>query len=92
VALAFCRVLTNASGSYTWPIVMPCARFDGLNGLKLQVHSAPCSLERVSVPLGPDDFPEEDGELVPHAAASRPAAMRTPSIFRRLMAQPFARE
>jgi hypothetical protein len=32
--------------------VMPSPRLLGLNGLKLQFHSVPCSLEMVSVPLG----------------------------------------
>ena len=40
-ALAFCRVFTNASGSYTWPRVMPVPRLLGLNGLKLQFHWVP---------------------------------------------------
>jgi hypothetical protein len=33
-------------------MVMPWPRFPGLNGLKLQFHCVPCSLEIVSVPLG----------------------------------------
>src|SRR5215467_13509332 len=53
VALAFCRLFTNASGSYTCPRVMPVPRSLGLNGLKLQFHWVPATLMIVSVPLGP---------------------------------------
>jgi hypothetical protein len=54
-----------------------------LNGLKLQFHCVPCSLEIVSVPLGPlpalepvPDDPEGEEELqaVASAAASTAAA------------------
>jgi hypothetical protein len=45
-------VLTNISGSYTWPKVTPVAMTLGLNGLKLQVHCVPWALEMTSVPLG----------------------------------------
>jgi hypothetical protein len=41
-------------------------------------------LSMVSTPLGPDD--DDGDELVPQAAASAPAAMRTPIAFRRLIA------
>jgi len=53
-------------------MVTPSPRLPGLNGLKLQFHSVPCSLEIVSVPLGPaaagvpdadvDDVPDVDDD------------------------------
>jgi hypothetical protein len=43
-------------------------------------------LSMVSTPLGPDDDDDDGDELVPQAAASAPAAMRTPIVFRRLIA------
>src|SRR5580698_2784760 len=65
-ALAFSSVSTNASGSYTWPMVTPSPRLPGLNGLKLQFHCVPCSLEIVSVPLGP--LPALDPVALPEDA------------------------
>jgi hypothetical protein len=59
-----------------------------LNGLKSQVQVPPLSLSMVSTPLGPDadDDGDDDGELPElQAAASAPAAMRTPIALRRLI-------
>jgi hypothetical protein len=59
-----------------------------LSGLKPQVHSAPFSLEMVSVLLV-EVLPLPAFELDPapalHPAASRPAPMMTPYFVRRLM-------
>ena len=86
VALPFSSVSTNASGSYTWPMVTPSPRLPGLNGLKLQFHCVPCSLEIVSVPLGPlaevaPDDPDDAEDLqAATAAASSAAAPVTISV------------
>src|SRR5277367_5918474 len=95
VVLPFSRVSTNASGSYTWPMVTPSPRLLGLNGLKLQFHSVPCSLEMVSVPLGPlpvlapvlpdDPAGAEELQAVASAAASSAAA---PVMRKRLIGVP----
>src|SRR6266568_1947108 len=75
VVFPLCRVLTNASGSYTWPIVTPWARLVGLNGLKLQVHSVPCSLEIVRVPVGPlAVVPDDDDDVEELQAATATAS------------------
>jgi hypothetical protein len=41
----------------------------------------------VSTPLGPDALDDDDGDELPElqAAASAPAAMRTPIVLRRLI-------
>src|SRR5215470_10299223 len=65
--------------------------YDRLNGLKPQAQVPPLSLSMVSTPLGPDEvpvLPDDDGELLAQAAASTPAAMRTPIVLRRLIASP----
>src|SRR5580700_7025814 len=62
-----------------------------LNGLKSQVQVPPLSLSMVSTPLGPDALvDDDDGAELPElqAAASAPAAMRTPIVLRRLMISP----
>jgi hypothetical protein len=51
LALAFCSVSTNISGSYTFP--SDKLMLGRLNGLKLQAHVPPLSLSMVSTPLGP---------------------------------------
>jgi hypothetical protein len=56
----------------------------GLNGLNWHVQVLPNSLEMVSTPVGPDELDEV--ELVLHAAASRPEAIKTPRTVRRLIA------
>ncbi len=92
VALAFSSVSTNASGSYTWPMVTPSPRLPGLNGLKLQFHCVPCSLEIVSVPLGPfaaaaPDDPAGAEELLQAASAAASSAA-APVTSKRLMGVP----
>ena len=86
VVLPLCSVLTKTSGSYTTRPTAPW--WSRLNGLKPQVHSWPASLEMVTVCRPWADPPLL--ELVPEpeelqAAASRPAATRTPAIRRRLI-------
>jgi hypothetical protein len=58
-----------------------------LNGLKSQVQVPPLSLSIVSTPLAPDALDDDDGAELPElqAAASAPAAMRTPIVLRRLI-------
>src|SRR5579859_791514 len=72
---------------------MPSPRLPGLNGLKLQFHWVPCSLEIVSVPLGACaelPFPElapgdpEDGVELQAATAARKSAA-VPATRRRLI-------
>src|SRR4029077_1733760 len=78
VVLAFSSVSTNARGSYTWPMVTPSPRLPGLNGLKLQFHCVPCSLEITRVPDGPPavdpDEAEPELELLLHAASAAASA------------------
>src|SRR6185437_358508 len=96
-ALAFCRVFTNASGSYTCPMVMPSPRLLGLNGLKLQFHCVPVTLTIVSVPLGPlpelepapPDDPEGEEELLQAASAAASSAAAPVMSKRRLIGVPF---
>jgi hypothetical protein len=68
-------------------MVTPWARFDGLNGLKLQVHSVPCSLEIVSVPLGPvAEVPDDpDDAEDPQAATAAVRSAAAPITIRRLI-------
>src|ERR1700722_6478731 len=94
VDLAFSSVSTNAMASSTWPMVTPSPRLPGLNGLKLQFHCVPCSLEIVSVPLGPlpvlppaaPDDPEGEEELQAASAAASSAA--APVMSKRLIRVP----
>src|ERR1700722_13270331 len=94
VALAFSSVSMNARGSYTWPMVTPSPRVPGLNGLKLQFHGVPCSLEIVSVPLGPlpvlppaaPDDPAGEEEL--HAASAAASSAAAPVMSKRLIRVP----
>ena len=86
MVLPFCSGLMKTSGSYTNPADSPVV--EPLYGLKPQVHSWPASLEMVTVVPVVADPPLL--ELVPEpeelqAAASRPAATRTPAIRRRLI-------
>jgi hypothetical protein len=87
VALAFSRVSTNASGSYTWPMVMPRPVSLGLYGLKLQFHCEPLSLSSVSVPLGPlaDEPDDPDGADDPQAATAAAMSTAAPVTIRRLI-------
>jgi hypothetical protein len=58
-----------------------------LNGLKLQVHSVPCSLEIVSVPLGPvAEVPDDpDDAEDPQAATAAVRSAAAPITIRRLI-------
>ena len=75
-------------------MVTPSPRLPGLNGLKLQFHCVPCSLEIVSVPLGPlpvlapaaPDDPEGEEELQAASAAASSAA--APVMRKRLIGVP----
>jgi hypothetical protein len=54
---------------------MPSPRLLGLNGLKLQFHSVPCSLEMVRVPLGallPLGVLEVEPEVAPEVEPVEP--------------------
>jgi len=89
VVFAFCKVLTNTSGSYTWPKVTPVAVLPGLNGLKLQFHCVPWVSAMTSVPLGPlaelaVDPDDDDAEEL-HAATAAASSTAAPVTISRLI-------
>src|SRR6185437_16195730 len=71
-------------------MVTPSPRLPGRNGLKLQFHWVPCSLEIVRVPVGPLPELEDplllEGELELHAASAAASSAAAPVRIRRLIA------